>query len=153
MPVDVGQSAPDFTLPDQHGEKTSLSSYRGEKTVVLVFYPLTFTNVCKGELAGIRDDIGTYQNDEVQVLAVSVDSFFAHRVWADEQGYDFPILADFWPHGEVARAYGVFDDAMGVATRGTFVIDKEGVVRWSVVNAIPDARDQAEYAKVLESLR
>ncbi len=150
--VEVGAEAPDFTLPDQQGTPISLASFRGEKNVVLVFYPLTFTNVCRGELAAIGEDLGRYQNDDVQVLAVSVDSFFAHRVWAEEQGYEFPILADFWPHGEVARAYGVFDDTMGVALRGTFVIDKAGVVRWSVVNAIPDARDQDAYAAVLADL-
>lgn len=152
MSVENGQPAPDFTLRDQEGQDVTLSSYQGSKNVVLVFYPLTFTNVCKGELAGIRDDLTTYQNDDTQVLAVSVDSVFAHRVWAEEQGYAFPILADFWPHGAVAKTYGVLDDAMGVAKRGTFVIDKQGVVRWSVVNAIPDARDQAEYAKVLSEL-
>jgi peroxiredoxin len=152
MSIESGAVAPTFTLNDQHGSPVSLESFRGEKNVVLIFYPLTFTNVCKGELSAISEDLSTYQNDGVQVLAVSVDSFFAHRVWAEEQGYDFPILADFWPHGETAKAYGVFDDMMGVALRGTFVIDKEGVVRWSVVNAIPDARDQAEYEKVLASL-
>jgi peroxiredoxin len=152
MSIESGAVAPAFTLNDQHGSPVSLESFRGEKNVVLIFYPLTFTNVCKGELSAISEDLSTYQNDGVQVLAVSVDSFFAHRVWAEEQGYDFPILADFWPHGETAKAYGVFDDTMGVALRGTFVIDKEGVVRWSVVNAIPDARDQAEYEKVLASL-
>lgn len=152
MSAPTGQPAPDFTLRDQQGQDVTLSSFRGSKNVVLVFYPLTFTNVCTGELSGLRDEIATYQNDDTQVLAVSVDSVFAHRVWAEEQGYEFPILADFWPHGAVAQAYGVLDDAMGVAKRGTFVIDKEGVVRWSVVNAIPDARDQAEYAKVLSSL-
>jgi peroxiredoxin len=152
MSVENGQPAPDFTLRDQEGQDVTLSSFRDSKNVVLVFYPLTFTNVCKGELSGIRDDLTTYQNDDTQVLAVSVDSVFAHRVWAEEQGYGFPILADFWPHGEVATTYGVLDDAMGVAKRGTFVIDKQGVVRWSVVNAIPDARDQAEYAKVLSEL-
>jgi peroxiredoxin len=153
MAVETGQPAPDFTLRDQNGADVTLSSFQGSKNVVVVFYPLTFTNVCKGELAGIRDDLSTYQNDDTQVLAVSVDSVFAHKVWADEQGYDFPILADFWPHGEVAAAYGVLDDVMGVAKRGTFVIDKTGIVRWSVVNAIPDARDQAEYEKVLADLK
>jgi peroxiredoxin len=153
MAVETGQPAPDFTLRDQNGADVTLSSFQGSKNVVVVFYPLTFTNVCKGELAGIRDDLSTYQNDDTQVLAVSVDSVFAHKVWADEQGYDFPILADFWPHGEVAATYGVLDDVMGVAKRGTFVIDKTGIVRWSVVNAIPDARDQAEYEKVLADLK
>lgn len=96
--------------------------------------------------------LSTFQNDDVQVLAVSVDSPFAHKTWAEQQGYTFPLLADFWPHGKVAQDYGVFNDTMGVATRGTFVIDKEGTVRWTVVNAIPDARDHAEYAKVLAEL-
>jgi peroxiredoxin len=148
----VGSQAPDFTLNDQQGTPVSLASFQGEKNVVLVFYPLTFTNVCRGELTSISEDLSRYQNDDTQVLAVSVDSFFSHRVWADEQGYEFPILADFWPHGETAKAYGVFDDALGVAKRGTFVIDKTGVVRWSVVNGIPDARDQDEYAAVLAEL-
>lgn len=152
MAIEPGATAPDFTLNDQHGAAVTLSSFQGSKNVVLVFYPLTFTNVCKGELTALAGDLTTYQNDDVQVLAVSVDSFFAHRVWAEEQGYEFPILADFWPHGETAKAYGVFDDVMGVAKRGTFVIDKAGTVVWSVVNAIPDARDQADYAKVLAGL-
>jgi alkyl hydroperoxide reductase subunit AhpC len=98
------------------------------------------------------DDLATFQNDDVQVLAVSVDSTYTHKVWADREGYDFPLLADFWPHGGVARSYGVLNEDKGLAVRATFVIDKEGVVRWSVVNAIPDARDHDEYAKVLASL-
>ena len=88
----------------------------------------------------------------MQVLAVSVDSPYAHKVWANEQGYEFPLLADFWPHGKVASDYGVFNEAAGIATRGTFIIDKTGVVRWKVVNAIPDARDQSEYVKALGEL-
>ncbi|MBX6390217.1 MAG: peroxiredoxin [Frankia sp.] len=152
MTVDVGAVAPDFSLKDQNNEVVSLSDFHGKRNVVLIFYPLTFTNVCKGELCAVRDDLASFQNDDVQVLAVSVDSPFAHKVWADEQGYDFPLLADFWPHGAVAKAYGVFDEEKGIAVRGTFIIDKEGVVRWKVVNAIPDARDQAEYLKVLATL-
>lgn len=152
MAAEVGSPAPDFTLRDQDGEEVTLSSFRGRKNVVLIFYPLTFTGTCQGELCAIRDDLGRFQNEAVQVLAVSVDSMHAHRVWAQEQGYTFPLLADFWPHGAVAQAYGVFNDIRGIALRGTFVIDKEGVVRWSVVNAVPDARDQAEYLRVLAEL-
>ncbi|HEV7209098.1 MAG TPA: peroxiredoxin [Mycobacteriales bacterium] len=152
MTVEVGTPAPDFTLRDQDGQDVTLSSFRGNKNVVVLFYPLTFTNVCRGELCAVRDELATFQNDNVQVLAISVDSPQAHRVWAEQQGYTFPLLSDFWPHGATAQAYGVFNDAMGVALRGTFVIDKQGVVRWTVVNAIPDARDQQAYAKVLADL-
>jgi peroxiredoxin len=150
--VAVGDTAPDFTLRDQDGSEVSLSSFRGEKNVVLIFYPLAFTGVCQGELCAVRDDLARFQNDGVQVLTVSVDSVPTHKRWAGEQGYAFPLLSDFWPHGEVATAYGVFNAERGLATRGTFVIDKEGVVRWMVVNAIPDARDQAEYLTALSTL-
>ena len=152
MAADVGSLAPDFTLKDQNNEDVTLSEFRDRRVAVLAFYPLTFTRICRSELSAIRDDLGSFQNDDVQVLAVSVDSPFAHKVWASEQGYDFPLLADFWPHGEVARAYGVFDDEKGVARRGTFIIDKQGVVRWTIVNQISDARDHSEYLKALASL-
>ena len=150
--VDVGQTAPDFTLRDQDGAEVTLSSFRGERNVVLLFYPLAFTGVCQGELCAVRDDLSRFQNDDVQVLTVSVDSVPTHKKWAEEQGYTFPLLSDFWPHGAVATKYGVFNEERGLATRGTFVIDKEGIVRWKVVNAIPDARDQAEYVQALAAL-
>jgi peroxiredoxin len=150
--IEVGTAAPDFTLRDQNNTEVSLSSFRGQKNVVLLFYPATFTRVCQGELCSVQEDLSTFQNDDVQLLAVSVDSSFANRVWADQQGFKFPLLSDFWPHGAVAQAYGVFNETSGRPLRGTFVIDKEGVVRWSVVHAPPDARDSAEYARVLAGL-
>ncbi|RFU40940.1 peroxiredoxin [Actinomadura logoneensis] len=153
MAVEVGGVAPDFELKDQHGTPVRLSDFRGGRNVVLVFFPLAFSGVCTGELCAIRDELPTLVgDDETQVVAVSVDSMFAQRAWSEQEGYEFPVLADFWPHGEVARAYGVFDEERGVALRGTFVIDREGVVRWKVVNAIPDARDLDEYRKALASL-
>jgi peroxiredoxin len=151
MAVEVGEGAPDFELVDQHGTPVRLSDFRGKK-VVLVFYPLAFSGVCQGELCEIRDDLPNFGGDDVQVVAVSVDSMFSHRAWAEQQGYQFPLLSDFWPHGQVAQQYGVFDDAKGLAVRGTFIIDAEGVVRWKVVNALPDARDLGEYRKVLAEL-
>lgn len=151
MAVEVGSPAPEFELKDQHGTPVKLSDYRGKK-VVLIFYPLAFSGVCHGELCAIRDEFIATAFDDVQVVTVSVDSMFTHRAWADQEGYTFPLLSDFWPHGQVARAYGVFDEEKGIATRGTFVIDGEGVVRWSVVNPIPQARDIAEYRKVLAEL-
>jgi mycoredoxin-dependent peroxiredoxin len=151
MAVEVGDSAPDFELTDQHGAPVKLSDFRGQK-VVLVFYPLAFSGVCQGELCEIRDELPSFGDSETQVLTVSVDSMFSHRAWAEQQGYEFPLLSDFWPHGQVSREYGVFDEAKGIAARGTFIIDPEGIVRWKVVNAIPDARDLDEYRKVLAEL-
>ncbi len=152
MAVEVGDQAPDFELKDQHGTPVRLSGFRGSKKVVLVFYPLAFSGVCTGELCAMRDSFPEVTGDDVELITVSVDSMFAHRAWADAEHYDFALLSDFWPHGDVARAYGVFDDNAGLATRGTFVIDKDGVVRWKVVNPIPQARDIADYQKALAAL-
>ncbi|MEU6743008.1 peroxiredoxin [Streptosporangium sandarakinum] len=151
MAVEVGSPAPDFELKDQHGTPVKLSDHRGKK-VVLIFYPLAFSGVCHGELCALRDEFIATAPEDVQVLTVSVDSVFTHRAWADQEGYTFPLLSDFWPHGQVAQAYGVFDEEKGLATRGTFIIDGDGIVRWSVVNPIPEARDIAEYQKVLAEL-
>ncbi|SDK70389.1 Peroxiredoxin [Nonomuraea jiangxiensis] len=145
-PAEVGAQAPDFELQDQHGTPVRLSRFRGGK-VVLVFYPLAFSGICHSELSALRD-----QPLDAQVLTVSVDSVFTHRAWADREGYTFPLLSDFWPHGQVARAYGVFDDAKGFALRGTFVIDGEGVIRWSVVHPVSSARDVADYVKALADI-
>jgi peroxiredoxin len=150
--VDVGDDAPDFELADQDRNKVRLSDFRGKKNVVVVFYPLSFTGVCQGELCAIRDEIADFSNDDVQTLAISVDSTATHAQWAKEQGYEFPLLADFWPHGAVAKAYGVLNEDIGLALRGTFIVDKQGKVVYKVVNAIPDARDQDEYRKILASL-
>jgi mycoredoxin-dependent peroxiredoxin len=152
MAVEVGNLAPDFQLKDQHGSPVTLSGLRGKKNVVLVFYPLAFSGVCSSEMRGMRDSFPEANRDDVELLTVSVDSVYAHRKWADLENYEFGMLSDFWPHGAVAKSYGVFDEARGLATRGTFIIDKNGVVRWKVVNAIPQARDLADYQKVLAEL-
>jgi mycoredoxin-dependent peroxiredoxin len=149
MTVEVGAQAPDFTLPDYNKEKVSLADFRGDKNVLLVFYPFAFSGVCQGELCQVRDDIGEFQNDDVQVLGVSVDTPFSLKAWADQQGYTFPLLSDFWPHGETAKAYGVFNDAAGMANRGTFLIDTEGKVRFAEVNQPGEARDQDAWKRAL----
>jgi mycoredoxin-dependent peroxiredoxin len=149
MAVEIGDVAPDFELKDQHGTPVRLSALRGEKNVVLVFYPLAFSTVCSGELCEMRDSFPEADHADVEVLTVSVDSVHVPRAWADAEGYEFGLLSDFWPHGAVAKSYGVFDEQRGIATRGTFIIDKSGVVRWKVVNAIPQARDLAAYQKAL----
>ena len=152
MAIEIGDVAPDFELPDQHGTPVKLSSFRGAKNVVLVFYPLAFSGVCSGELCALREDFPEVNRDDVAVLTVSIDSVFTHRAWADQENFQFSLLSDFWPHGAVAQEYGVFDEGRGVATRGTFVIDKNGTVRWYVVNPIPQARDIADYQKALAEL-
>jgi len=152
MAVEIGDEAPDFELPDQHGTPVKLSSFHGTKNVVVVFYPLAFSPVCSGELCAMREDFPEVSRDDVELLTVSVDSLYSHRVWAEQENFQFALLSDFWPHGAVAKAYGVLDQDRGVALRGTFVIDKEGVVRWKVVHPIPQARDIADYQKALAAL-
>jgi peroxiredoxin len=128
MAIEIGQPAPDFTLRDQDGNEVGLSGFKGENAIALVFYPFTFTGVCEGELCKLRDDYSQFTGAGVQVLACSCDSRFAQKQWAEQQGFQFPVLSDFWPHGEVARAYGVFNEALGCANRATFLIDKDGIV-------------------------
>ncbi len=152
MAVEVGDQAPDFELRDQHGTPVRLSGFRGAKNVVLVFYPLAFSGVCTGELRAIRDEFPEVNRDDVAMLTVSVDSVYSLRAWSDAEHFNFELLSDFWPHGEAAKLYGVFDSERGIATRGTFIIDKDGVVRWKVVNPVLQARDLAEYSKALAAL-
>jgi peroxiredoxin len=150
--IAVGTEAPDFELRDNNAQSHRLSSFRGNKNVVLVFYPFAFTGVCTGEMCAIRDDVSSLQNDDTQVFAISCDTVPSLRVFAEQEGLTYPLLSDFWPHGEVAKAYGVFNETLGAADRGTFIIDKTGVVRWTVRNEIKDARDLADYQKALAEL-
>ena len=153
MAIEIGQEAPDFELKATTGEKVKLSDLRGDTAVAVVFYPFTFTGVCEGELCQLRDDHSELEAAGVQVLAVSCDAAPAQKRWAEEQGFTFPVLSDFWPHGEVARAYGVFNEALGCANRGTFLIGRDGVV----VDAFesPDlgtAREKSRYQEAIEKL-
>jgi peroxiredoxin len=152
MAPEVGTEAPDFTLKDQNNEEVTLSSFRGDRAVLVVFYPFAFSRICTGELTAVRDDLTSFQNDNVQVLAVSVDQPYALKAWSQAQDYRFPLLSDFWPHGKVAQAYGVFDEKAGKAVRGTFLVDRSGVVRFAEVNAPGQARDQDVWRKALAGL-
>lgn len=151
MAVEVGSKAPDFTLNDYNKQQVSLSSFQGEKPVLLVFYPFAFSGICTGELCQLRDEFSDYDG-RVQVIGVSVDTPFSLKAWAEQQGYQFPLLSDFWPHGEVAKAYGVFNADAGLALRGTFLIDKEGVVRFAEVNQPGEPRDQSAWKKAVSEL-
>ncbi len=152
MSVEVGQEAPDFELKNQFGAPVQLSSYRGSKNVVLVFFPKAFTPTCTGELCEIRDDASAFENDETVVLGISCDTTATLKVFAEVEHYDYQLLSDFWPHGEVAQRYGAFFEPGGFAMRATFVIDKDGVLRWSVVNGPGDARSASDYRAALAAL-
>jgi peroxiredoxin len=150
--VFVGQPAPDFTLRNQHGQLVSLVDFRGAKNVVVLFYPWAFSGVCSGELAEIRDHLTDLRNDSTELLAISCDPMYSLRVFADRDGLEFPLLSDFWPHGEVARRYGIFNEEIGIAARATFIVDRDGIVCWQVSNAIGEARDLDAYRKALADL-
>ncbi|MEC3994052.1 peroxiredoxin [Actinacidiphila sp. DG2A-62] len=152
MPIEAGVAAPDFSLPDQHGRTVRLADFAGDKHLVVMFFPFAFTSVCTGELRAVQAELPAFQNDGVQVLAVSCDSMHALRAFSDAEGLDFPLLSDFWPHGTASRAYGVFAEDKGCALRGTFVVDRSGTVRWTIVNGLPEARDLHDYAKALAAL-
>jgi mycoredoxin-dependent peroxiredoxin len=152
MAIEVGSQAPDFTLNDYNRQPVALSSFQGEKNVLLVFYPFAFSGICTGELCQVRDELADYSDKDVQVIGVSVDTPFSLKAWADQQGYTFPLLSDFWPHGEVAKTYGVFHEDAGLALRGTFLIDKTGTVRFAEVNAPGEARDQSGWKKAVAEL-
>jgi peroxiredoxin len=146
----VGDSAPDFSLRDQDGNAVSLSDYQGKKNVVLVFHPLAFTSICSTQMPGYNKELQTFEGLETQVLGLSVDSSPAHRAWAEMLGgIDYPMLADFYPHGEVARKYGILRPE-GISERATFVIDKDGKVRSIEVHDIGTLPD---HQKMLETLR
>ena len=148
----VGSVAPDFELTNQHGQKVSLASFRDKKNVVVLFYPFAFSGICTGELCALRDDLAPFQNDQVELLAISCDPMYSLKAFADAEKYEFSLLADFWPHGEVAKKYGVFQEERGFSTRGTFFIDKSGIIRWSVVNGPGEARDVAAYKAALAAI-
>ena len=150
--VEAGQQAPDFELTNQHGQPVRLSSFRGREAVLLVFYPFAFTGVCGGELHALEEARAELAAVGVTILTVSVDSMYCQRVYAEREGFGFPMLADFWPHGGVASAYGVFHEEAGVARRGSFLVDVEGTVRWTVLNEIPDARDLGEVRQAVAAL-
>ena len=150
--VGVGDDAADFTLRDQNNEEVTLSWFRGKQAVLIIFYPLAFTGICTGELTRVRDDLASFQNDDVQVLTISVDSAYSHKIFADREGYEFPLLSDFWPHGAVAQAYGAFNEQAGIANRGTVLVDAGGVVRFTEMNGPGDGRDPAAWLDAIKSL-
>ncbi|MEN9749439.1 MAG: hypothetical protein RL149_517 [Actinomycetota bacterium] len=152
MTLIIGDTAPDFSLINQFGETVTLSEFKGKKPVVLVFYPLSFSGICTGELCELRDNFARFEREDVELLAISVDSKFVQKQFAEHEGYKFSVLADFWPHGAVAKQYGVFLDEAGISNRATFVINKDGVLVAKFITAPGQARSLDEYDKALQSL-
>jgi peroxiredoxin len=145
--------APDFELVSQHGTPVRLSDFRGTSAVALVFFPLAFSGTCTGELCELRDNLGLFKAQGVELIGVSVDSKHALRVWSEQEGYDFTLLSDFWPHGQIAREYGVFLDDKGFANRATFLIDVDGIIRASFITAPGEARSLDAYRAALGELQ
>jgi mycoredoxin-dependent peroxiredoxin len=146
-------TAPDFELPNQFGEHIRLSEFRGKKPVALVFFPLAFSSTCTSELCELRDNLALFKDSGVELIGISVDSKASLRAWAEAEGYDFTLLADFWPHGDVAKEYGVFIEEKGFANRATFLIDIDGVIRASFITAPGQARSLEEYTAALRDLK
>jgi len=152
MSLIIGDQAPDFSLTNQFGETVTLSEFKGMKNVVIVFYPLSFSGICTGELCELRDNFAQFERADIELLAISVDSKFVQKKFAEEEGYKFSVLADFWPHGEVAKSYGVFLEESGIANRATFVINKDGELVAKFVTAPGQARSLGEYEKALATV-
>lgn len=151
MSVDVGDSAPDFTLKNADNTEVTLSSYRGTSPVLLVFYPFAFSGLCTGELSQLRDELSIYTDAGVEVMAISVDPTYSLKAYAEKEGYSFTLLSDFWPHGAVSQAYGVFNDKAGMAVRGTFLVDPDGTVAFTEVNGPGEPRDQAAWQRAVQA--
>lgn len=149
--LEVGTLAPDFTLKNQFGEDVTLSDLRGSKVVVM-FYPFAFTGICTGEMCEIRDRRADFDAGDATVLSISCDSPATLKAFAEAEGLTHTLLSDFWPHGEVARAYGAFWEDTGFATRASYVLDRDGIIRWSVVNGPGEARSTDDYAQALAAI-
>jgi len=144
--------APDFELANQFGEHVRLAEFRGKKPVALVFFPLAFSTTCTSELCELRDNLSLFTAAGIELIGISVDSKATLRAWAEQEKYDFTLLADFWPHGDVAKEYGVFIQEKGFANRATFLIDRDGVIRNSFITAPGEARSLEAYTAAIADL-
>lgn len=152
MSLEVGSKAPEFSLKNQSGEIVSLSDFYGKKNVLVMFYPFAFSGICTGEICEINEDLPKFQNEDVEMISISCDPHHALRAFAEKENIKTILLSDFWPHGAVAKAYGVFLEDLGFANRGTFLIDKSGIVRWKTITSPGEARVSEEYKKALAAI-
>jgi len=152
MVLEVQTTAPDFTLVDHYGEEVTLSEVLKEQPVALVFFPLAFSGICTGELCELRDNLALFENSNVRLFGISVDSKFSLAAWAEAEGYGFQLLSDFWPHGEVAKQYGVFVEDRGIATRATVIIGQDGKIIDAFENSPGEARDFSAYKAAIDKI-
>jgi mycoredoxin-dependent peroxiredoxin len=152
MPATVGQPAPDFTLRDTQNNEVSLSDLKGSKAII-AFIPFPNTGICDGEACALRDDYSELSKDGSKVVIISCHARPLLGLWAAQNNIAFPVLADFWPHGAVAQAYGCFNDQLGVSMRASYVLDANGVVKEIIqTGSLGEARDEAAYAKALAAI-
>ena len=151
MSLSVGDRAPDFSLPDQDKQVVSLAELRGT-SVLLVFYPFAFSGLCTGELCQLRDELAAYTDAGVKVLALRTDPVFSLKAFREKEGFDFPLLSDFWPHGVTAQLYGAFNEKAGMAQRATFLVDADGRVAFAEVNGPGDVREQSGWKDAVAKL-
>jgi peroxiredoxin len=133
MTIQTGSEAPEFDLEVDSSHRARLADFRGRRNLLLVFHPYAFTPVCEEEALDLQENLPAFESAETDVVLVSADSAPARQAWKEKLGLTYTLASDFWPHGEAARAYGVFDERRGTPIRGTFLIDKQGVVVWSLV--------------------
>lgn len=148
MVVRTGDRAPEFDLEVRKGERVRLTDFRGRSNVLLVFHPFAFTSVCEDEARDLQENLESFRNAQTEIVFVSCDPSAARQAWKEELGAEYVFASDFWPHGAAAEAYGVFNESTGAPHRGTFLIDREGVVIWSLVKE----RDERRTELVPESL-
>ncbi len=140
MTPQIADLAPDFATRNQHGETIDSASLRG-RSAVLIFFPWAFSGICTPELAGFRSAADEFADAGARLLAISCDAMFSLRAFAEAEDLPFDLLSDHWPHGAIARRYGIFDEQAGCSLRGSFVLDADGRITWQVVQGIGEPRD------------
>lgn len=151
MTISVGDKVPEFSTTNQHGEEVSPANLAGAPAL-LVFFPFAFSGICTGELCEIRDNFSDFNNLGVRVVGISCDPGFSLAAWAKTEGYEFDVASDFWPHGEIAKKFGVFNEGIGAAERGSFLLDAEGTVRWIVKTELGQSRSLDEYKSAIAEI-
>lgn len=150
----VGDPAPDFTLPTHNEGELNLAWYQGRQNVVLAFYPGDFTPVCSAQIPGYQQELERFERLNTKLLGISVDSLAVHQAWAKSLGgLGYPLMSDFYPHGEVAKRFGVFDEKWGVAQRAVFLIDKQGIIRYIERTMFSDLPSNDELFRQIEALQ
>ena len=153
MSISAGQTAPDFTLPNQDKKEVKLSDFAGKKNVVLVFYPLDWSPVCTNEHVCLVNDMKAFETLDAEVLGVSVDSVWSHKAFADKMGIKYSLLADFHPKGAMSEKYGVYLADKGITGRAIVIVGRNGKVAWIKNYDIPVVPDVKEVAAALGQVK